>query len=197
MHARTHARTHRHTHVRTCPHTRLHCHFVVIDLYYLYHCFKSTLQCDRYLGCMQSRIHKTALARFRLSVSRINCHRLRFSAASDQCNCSFRITSTEDECHKHYVVAMPSVHRLENKIIFWNNRTNWLTEGAVYTNPLFSQWQHSFKLNKIYIFCNQTQREQQHGQPQQRLTSKYRTMSKTKFSGSSFEYGSTAWSVSQ
>ena len=120
QHARTHARTHAHTHthVRTCPHTRLHCHFIVTELYYLYHCFKSTLQYDRYLGCMQSRIHKTALARFRLSVSRINCHRLRFSAALDQYNCPFRITSTEDECHKHYVVAMPSVHRLENKIIF-------------------------------------------------------------------------------
>ena len=32
----------------------------------LYHRFKSTLQCERYLGCMQSRIYKTALARFRL-----------------------------------------------------------------------------------------------------------------------------------
>ena len=28
----------------------------------LYHCFKSTLQCERYLGCMQSRIYKSALA---------------------------------------------------------------------------------------------------------------------------------------
>ena len=42
----------------------------------LCHCFKSTLQCERYLGCMQSRIYKTALARFRFGVSRINCHRL-------------------------------------------------------------------------------------------------------------------------
>ena len=44
----------------------------------LYHCFKSTLQCERYLGCMQSRIYKTALARYRFGVSRTNCHRLRF-----------------------------------------------------------------------------------------------------------------------
>ena len=65
----------------------------------LYYCFKSTLQCERYLGSMQSRIYKTALARFRLSVSRINCHRLRFSVALDQHNCPFCITSTEDECH--------------------------------------------------------------------------------------------------
>ena len=65
----------------------------------LYHCFKSTLQCERYLGCMQSRIYKTALARFRFGVSRINCHRLHFSAAFDLRNCPFCTTSTEDECH--------------------------------------------------------------------------------------------------
>ena len=55
----------------------------------LYYCFKSTLQCESYLGCMQSRIYKTALARFRLGVSRINCHRLRFSVALDQRNSPF------------------------------------------------------------------------------------------------------------
>ena len=54
---------------------------------------------DIYLGCMQSRIYKTALARFRFGVSRINCHRLRFSAAFDLRNCPFCTTSTEDECH--------------------------------------------------------------------------------------------------
>ena len=46
---------------------------------------------------MQSRIYTTALARF--SVSRINCHRLRFSSAFDLRNCPFCTTSTEDECH--------------------------------------------------------------------------------------------------
>ena len=55
----------------------------------LCHCFKSTLQCERYLGCMQSRIYKTALARFRFGVSRINCHLLQFSAAFDLRNCPF------------------------------------------------------------------------------------------------------------
>ena len=56
-------------------------------------------QCERYLGCMQSKIYKTALARFRFRVSRINCHRLRFSAAFDLRTCSFGTTSTDDECH--------------------------------------------------------------------------------------------------
>ena len=65
----------------------------------LYHRFKSTLQCERYLGCMQSRIYKTALARFRFGVSRMNCHRLHFSAAFDLRNCPFCTTSTDDECH--------------------------------------------------------------------------------------------------
>ena len=58
-----------------------------------------TLQCERYLGCMQSRIYKTALARFRFGVSRINCYRLRFSAAFNLRNGPFCTTSTEDDCH--------------------------------------------------------------------------------------------------
>ena len=51
------------------------------------------------VGCMQSRIYKTALARFRFGVSRINCHRQRFSAAFHLRNCLFCTTSTDDECH--------------------------------------------------------------------------------------------------
>ena len=127
----------------------------------LYHCFKSTLQCERYLGCMQSRIYKTALARFRLGVSRINCHRLRFSAAFDLHNCPFCTTSTKDECH-NYVVSVPSMHRLEDKIFFRNNSTNWLTEGAICTNPLFNERQHTLKLIKIHIFCDQAQGKLDH-----------------------------------
>ena len=48
---------------------------------------------------MQSRIYKTALARFRFGVPWINCHRLHFSAAFGLRNCPFCTTSTEDECH--------------------------------------------------------------------------------------------------
>ena len=82
----------------------------------LYHCFKSTLQCERYLGCMQSRIYKTALPRLRLGVSRINCHRLRFSAALDQRNCPFRITSTKHECHMLF--QCPAYTDLRTKVSF-------------------------------------------------------------------------------
>ena len=57
------------------------------------------IQCERYLGCMQSRTYKSALARFRFGVSRINCHRLRVSAAFDLRNCPSCTTSTDDECH--------------------------------------------------------------------------------------------------
>ena len=85
--------------LKDCFYQRWWTHISNSERFDLYHCFKSTLQCERYLGCMQSRIYKTALARFRFGVSRINCHRLHFSAAFDLRNCPFCTTSTEDECH--------------------------------------------------------------------------------------------------
>ena len=63
-------------HLKYCFYQRWWTHISNSERFHLYHCFKSTLQCERYLGCMQSRIYKTALARFRFGVSRINCHRL-------------------------------------------------------------------------------------------------------------------------
>ena len=84
--------------LKDCFYQRWWTHISNSERFHLYHCFKRTFQCERYLGCMQSRIYKTALARFRFGVSRINCHRLRFSAAFDLRNCPFCTTSTEDEC---------------------------------------------------------------------------------------------------
>ena len=85
--------------LKDCFYQRWWTHISNSERFDLYHCFKSRVQCERYIGYMQSRIYKTALERFRLGVSRINCHRLRFSAAFDLRNCSFCTTSTEDECH--------------------------------------------------------------------------------------------------
>ena len=62
--------------LKDCFYQRWWTHISNNERFDLYHCFKSTLQCERYLGFMQSRIYKTALAPFRLGVSRINCHRL-------------------------------------------------------------------------------------------------------------------------
>ena len=75
--------------LKSCFYQRWWTHIFNSERFDLCHCFKSTLQCERYLGCMQSRIYKTALARFWFGVSRINCHRLRFSAAFDLRNCPF------------------------------------------------------------------------------------------------------------
>ena len=66
--------------------------------------------------CMQSRIYKTALARFRFGVSRINCHRRRFSAAFDVRNCPFCTTSTEDECY--VLFQCPAYTDLRTKFSF-------------------------------------------------------------------------------
>ena len=120
----------------------------------LYHRFKSTLQCERYLGCMQSRIYKTALARFRLGVS----DKLSLTALF----CCFRPTK------------LPFLYCIDRrwvpyKLFFWNNSTNWLTEGAICTNPLFSQRQHTLKLIKIHIFCHQEQRKLYHRMRWQRV----------------------------
>jgi len=85
--------------LKYCFYQRWWTHIYNSERFDLCHCFKSTLRCERYLGCMQSRIHKTALVRFRFGVSRINCHRQRFSAAFHLRNCPFCTTSTDDECH--------------------------------------------------------------------------------------------------
>ena len=53
---------------------------------------------ERYLEVIQSRVYKTALARFRMGVSRINGHRLRFSVAENQRLCPFCVDTIEDEC---------------------------------------------------------------------------------------------------
>ena len=106
----------------------------------LYHCFKSTLQCERYLGCMQSKIYKTALARFRFHVSRINCHRLHFSAAFDLRTCSFGTTSTDDECH-----MLP----------YTDLTTNFSFETTANINKLLN-------LSKFLFFLDQAQRKLDH-----------------------------------
>ena len=85
--------------LKDCFYQRWWTHISNSERFDLYYCFKSTLQCERYLECMQSRVDKTAFARFRFGVSKINCHRLRFSAAFHLPNCPFCTTSTEDECH--------------------------------------------------------------------------------------------------
>ena len=85
--------------LKGCFYQRWWTHISNSERFDLYHCFQSTLQCERDPGCMQSRIYKTALAQFRFGVSRINCYRLSFSAAFDLRNCPSCTTSTEDECH--------------------------------------------------------------------------------------------------
>ena len=116
----------------------------------LYHCFKSTLQCERYLGCMQSRIHKTALARFRFGVSRINCHRLRFSAAFHLRNCPFCTTSTEDECHMLF--QCPAYTDLRTKFSFETTaRTGSQKEQYV---QILCSVNDNTHLTKFLFFCD-------------------------------------------
>ena len=68
---------------------------------------------ERYLEVIQSRVYKTALARFRMGVSRINGHRLRFSVAENQRLCPFCVDTTEDECH--VLFACPVYSQLRDK----------------------------------------------------------------------------------
>ena len=60
--------------LKGCFYQRWWTHISNSERFDLYHCFKSTLQYERDLGCMQSRIHKTSLSRFRLGMSRVICH---------------------------------------------------------------------------------------------------------------------------
>ena len=102
--------------LKDCFYQRWWTHISNSERFDLYHCFKSTLQFEIYLGCMQSRIYKTALARFRFGVSRINCYRLRFSAAFNLRNCPFCTTSTEDDCHMLF--QCPAYTDLRTKFSF-------------------------------------------------------------------------------
>ena len=58
-------------------------HLAKSERFDLYNCFKNILERERYLEVIQGRVYKTALARFRVGVSRINDHRLRFSVADN------------------------------------------------------------------------------------------------------------------
>ena len=71
----------------------------------LYSCFKNALERERYLKVVQSRVYKTALARFRMAmgVSRTNGHRHRFLVAENQRFCPFCVNMTEDESHMLFV----------------------------------------------------------------------------------------------
>ena len=52
---------------------------------------------------MQSRVCKTALVVFRMGISRINGHRLRFLVAENQRFCLVCVDTTEDEIHMLFV----------------------------------------------------------------------------------------------
>ena len=53
------------------------------DLYSGFNFIKNILEGERHLEVIQCRVYKIALAHFRMGVSRINGHRLRFSVAEN------------------------------------------------------------------------------------------------------------------
>ena len=69
-------------------------------------CFKNTLERETYLEAAQSRVYKTASARFRMGASRINGHRLCFLVVQNQRFCPFCVDTTEDESHVLFVCPM-------------------------------------------------------------------------------------------
>ena len=104
--------------LRDCCCQRWFSHLAKSEWFDLYSCFKNILECERYLEVIQSRVYKTALARFRMGVSRINGHRLRFSVAENQRLCPFCVDTTEDECHVLFVCPLYSQLRDEVPIAF-------------------------------------------------------------------------------
>ena len=74
----------------------------------LYSSFKNILEHEIYLEVIQSRVYKTALARFLTGVSRINGHRLRSSVADNQRLCPFCVDTIEDKCHVLFVCPVYS-----------------------------------------------------------------------------------------
>ena len=127
--------------LKDCFYQRWWTHISNKERFDIYHCFKTTLQCERYLGCMQSRIYKTALARFRFGVSRIHYHRLRFSAAFDLRNCPFCTTSTEDECHMLF--QCPAYTDLRTNFSFETTARSGSHRSNMYKSFVQPMWTHS------------------------------------------------------
>ena len=92
--------------LRDCCCHRWFSHLAKSERFDLYNCFKNILERERYLEVIQGRVYKTALARFRVGVSCINGHRLRFSAAENQRLCPFCVDTIEDECHMLFVCLL-------------------------------------------------------------------------------------------
>ena len=88
-------------------------HMAKSERFDLCSCFKNALERERYLEVVQSRVYKTALARFRMDISRISGHRLRFFVARNQRFCPFCVDTTEDENHVLFVCPVYSQLREE------------------------------------------------------------------------------------
>jgi len=93
--------------LRDCCSPRWFSHLAKGERFDLYSSFKNILEHERYLEFIQSRLYKTALARFRMGVPRINGHRHRFSVAESRL-CPFCIDTIEDECHVLFVCSVYS-----------------------------------------------------------------------------------------
>ena len=94
--------------LRGCYCQRWFCHLAKSERFDLYISFKNVFERKKYLEVIQSRVYKTVLARFRMGVSRINGHRLRFSVAENQRLCPFCVDTIEDECHVLFVCPVYS-----------------------------------------------------------------------------------------
>ena len=96
--------------LRDCCSPRWFSHLAKGERFDLYSSFKNILEHERYLEFIQSRLYKTALARFRMGVPRINGHRYRFSVAENRL-CPFCIDTIEDECHVLFLCLVYSQFR--------------------------------------------------------------------------------------
>ena len=94
--------------LRGCCCQRWFSHLAKSERFDLYSRCKNILERERCLEVMQSRVYKTALARFHTGVSRMNGHRLRFSVAENRRLCPFCVDTFEDECHVLFVCPVYS-----------------------------------------------------------------------------------------
>ena len=94
--------------LRGCCCQRWFSHLAKSERFDLYSRCKNILERERCLEVIQSRVYKTALARFHTGVSRMNGHRLRFSVAENRRLCPFCVDTFEDECHVLFVCPVYS-----------------------------------------------------------------------------------------
>ena len=97
-----------------CRWQNWHEHVYASDRFVQYRLFKTTNGIEPYVNIQMHRYIKSALTKFRLGISNIACHRLRYKDTDDfMC----RLCNSDKEDDIHFLLCCPALHDLRVKFI--------------------------------------------------------------------------------